>query len=297
MARIPTELKLAKVLSKMLARNMNMGSADRTLQQRPEALKAIGVMHAAHPFFGLMIDRAVLIAEPRKLRIGFQFVSRDSRAFPHVLDDMGLKRYAPDVSDNPRHYVALAFRHSEHNSFPGSTAPPFAARMAATNHRFIGFDMTRKLVVSINLCHVLAKFMRHAPRCFIVHAKLAFEFLCRDTVARRSEEIHRVKPLLQRHASAAERRAYHRVNVVPTITGIGWHLRQLAKFADLAAALARDIFAIPLLEKMRQTRVIVRELCEKVLNCDTLCHGSLQLGHYGISSSIRQADNRLFFWC
>jgi hypothetical protein len=50
-----------------------------------------------------------------------------------------------------------------------------------------------------------------------------------------------------------------------------------------------------LLEKMRQARVIIRELCEKILNSNALCHVPLQLGHYGISCGIRQADNHVLF--
>jgi hypothetical protein len=174
------------------------------------------------------------------------------------------------------------------------TAPALAAGMAAADHRFVGFDMPRKLVVAINFCHVLAQFMRHAPCRLVMHAKLAFEFLRRNSMARCSEQIHRVKPLLQWHASPAERRPYHRMNVVSAIAGIGGHPRELAELAGLTAPLAYDVLAIPLFEQMRQARIIIRKLCEKVLNSDALCHVSLQFGHYGISSSIRQADNRDF---
>jgi hypothetical protein len=153
--------------------------------------------------------------------------------------------------------------------------------------------MPGKLIITINLGQIFAKFMGHAPCRLVMHAKLAFEFFCRDAVARRSEEIHRVEPFLQRYASAAERRSYHRMNMIPAIAGIGGHSGQLAEFPGFAAALANDILTISLPEKMRQTRVIIRELCEKVLNCNALCHVSLQFGHYGISLSIRQADNRV----
>ena len=61
-----------------------------------------------------MIDRAVLVAEPRQLRVGFQFVRRDRRALTHVLDDVGLKRYARrTLATISRHHVAVgapAFR-------------------------------------------------------------------------------------------------------------------------------------------------------------------------------------------
>src|ERR1019366_451309 len=159
-----------------------------------------------------------------------------------------------------------------------------AAAVLTTDHCFVGFDVARKLIVAVNFGHVLAKLMRHAPRRLIMHAKLAFEFFRRNSMTRRGEEIHRVKPLLQGHTGSPERRSDHRVNMVPAIAGIGRHPRKLAKFANLAATLARDIFAISLLEKMCQTGVIVWELCKKLLDSDALCH----VGYYGISSHIRQ---------
>lgn len=90
-----------------------------------------------------MIDRTVLAAEPRKFRIGLQFIGRNCRALAHVLDNVRFQRHTPDVLDIPCHHITLAFQHSEHIGFSGSAATTLAARTATADHRFIGLDVSR----------------------------------------------------------------------------------------------------------------------------------------------------------
>src|ERR1043166_7124550 len=182
----------------MLARHMYMRSADRTLHQRPEAFKAVDVVLTAHPFVFRMIDRAVVIAMPRKLGIGFQFVGADSRTPFHVRENVWLQCRAPHVFDNPSYHVASAFQHSEHNGFAGSTTPALASTALAADHCFVCLDVSRKRRIAVNEAEILAKLMPHAPCRLVVHAKLALQFLRGDTVPRCSEKVHRVEPFLQR---------------------------------------------------------------------------------------------------
>ena len=58
----------------MLARNMHMGSPDRTFQERPKTFDALSVMDAIDPFFGAVVHRAMHITVTRQLGIGFQFI-------------------------------------------------------------------------------------------------------------------------------------------------------------------------------------------------------------------------------
>lgn len=289
--QIPTELELAEVLSKMLTRDMHMGATDRSLQQRPESFDAVGMMDSVHPFFARMVDRAVLVAEPRKFGIGLEFIRADRRTCADVFDDVALKRLARDIVDYPRQNIPVSFQHTEHYGFPRSAATALAARPAAADHRFVNLNVTAERAVAIDLRHVLADFARHSPRGLIAHAKLALKLFRRDAVARGRKEVHRVKPLLQRHMSPHERRADHRMNVLSAVAGVGRKFRELAEQAYLAAARALEFLAVPQFEKVGDTSIVVREPLHELLNRYRLAHVSLQCPQYRTLGHIRQADN------
>lgn len=107
---------------------MNMSSAERPLNQRPEAFKVVGVMFAAHPNVFRVIDRAVVISKLRKIGIGPQFIRADGRTFGNIGHDMRLKRRALHVRVNLGHHIALTFKHSENNRLARRTGEGMDAR-------------------------------------------------------------------------------------------------------------------------------------------------------------------------
>lgn len=296
MARVPTKLKLAEILGKMFVTDMHMSSADGALHQGPETFDALGMVLTVRPLLCAMIDGAVKITKPSQLRIGQQFIRRDLRAIFDVFDDMWLKRLTTDVRHNARNHIAIALDHSEHDRLAGSAAAALTAAPLAANHHFIRFDVAAQLVVAVNLREILADFMAHTPSRLIGDAQLALQFLRRNAMARGREQIHRVKPFLERNARATEWRADHRMNVIAAVARICRHFGKLTKLPDFSTALTFDAFAVTLFEKMRQTGVIIWELGEELLNCDR--HALLHCGDFGTSSYIRQADNHqhLFAW-
>jgi len=265
MPKVPTKLELGKVLSEMAARDMNMRALDGSLQERPEAFKGVHMMPVARPFFGRVVHRAMLVAEPRELRVGLEFIRADRRTPNHVANDVRFKRDATDVLDNASHDIAATFGQAENRGFaerrPSALALPLSA-----NHRFVGFHVARKRRIAVNLGKVLADFMAHAPRRFVIHGQLALQFLRRNAVASRGEEIHRVIPLLQWRMRAMEDRSRHRVNVLAALAGIGGHFRELAKLAHLAATRAFKVRAVPRLEQMLKASVIIGKQLHELLD-------------------------------
>lgn len=293
MARVPTKLKLTEILRKMLTANMDMRSANRALHQGPEAFDALGMVFAVRPLLCAMVYGSVKVAEARELCIRQQFVSRNRRPLFNVFDDVRLKRVTADIWNNTRDHGSVALNHAENDCLARSAATTFSAASLPTDHRFVGLHMAAQLVVAVDPREIFADFMAHAPRCLIGDAQLALQFLRRNAVARRGEQIHREKPLLERDTRSAERRSNHRMNMMAAVARIGGHFGELAKFPNLATTLALQVLAIPLFEKMRQTGVIILELGEELLNRDR--HAYLHCGDYRIPSYIRQADNHLLF--
>ena len=99
------------------------------------------------------------------------------------------------------------------------------------------------------------------------NAQLALQLLRRDTVASRGEQIHGVKPLLQRRMGLMKRRSDHRVDVVTAPgAGISLLLPDPSEFSMLAALRAINRFAVAKLHKVVRASVVIGELLEKLLN-------------------------------
>ncbi len=133
----------------------------------------------------------------------------DCRAVLDVCQDMSLQGLALHVRNDARHYIAAALDYSEHHGLARRTTFPLAARALPADHRVVNLDMAVKRIVTVNLAHVLEDFVAHAPSALVGHAKLALEFFGRHAMARRGEQIHGIKPLLERRAGPLEGRSDH----------------------------------------------------------------------------------------
>lgn len=261
----------------MLSRNAYMGSKDRALEMAPEALQAIRVVDAVYPLLGGVRDDTVLVASVCEVPVGRPFVAADRRAGADFLDDDALKCSAPRVWHNAGHYIAIPLQHTEDDRLASSPATTLA-RVLAANISLINFDVSRQIVVAINFAHVLADFVTDAPRGLVGHAKLALQFLRRDAVSGRGEQVHGVEPLLQRRPGILKRRSGHRVNVVAAPrAGIGGKLRQPHETTFLAALRAFKCLAMARLHQMREAAIVIREALEKVLYGEVLSHRPLHL--------------------
>lgn len=260
----------------MVTADVHVRATDRALHDRPETFDALNMMNAVDPFVGRMVDRAMRVAVPRQLGVGLQFIRADGRAFLDVGKDVRLQRRAANILDNVRHHIAIAFQHAEHGRLAGSAAPALSTAALAADHRFIGFHVAGQRRVAVDKTEILSNFVTHAPSCFVIHAQLTLQFLCRNSVARCREQIERIKPLLQRRVRAMKWRADHRVNVLAALARVGRYFRQLAKLADLAATRTCEISAVARLEQMLQARIVIGEHLHELLDRKWLGHDALR---------------------
>lgn len=251
---------------------VNMGAFDRPFDERPKAFNCIRVVAVARPFILRVIDRAVNVAALRQLLIGVPFVGADGRSSRYVLDQVRLNGGARHVGDNTGDDISTAFGHAENQRLAESAATLTTLAVPA-NHRFVGLNVARQRLVAVHNGKILADFVPHSPRRFVVHAQLTLQFLGGNSVTRRGEQVHRIEPLLERRMRAIERRSHHRVDVFAALACIGGHLRQLLVFACFPAARAFVIRAKASLEQMLKAGVVVREHLHEFGDRHWLGHG------------------------
>lgn len=253
-----------------------MSTTDAAFDLRPETFQRIGVRDAIHPLFGGMVDAAMFVAERLERLVAHPFVGANQAPGQHLFDDMREQSPAAGVVHDARDDIAVSFRHSEHDGLFGTAsrdAVLLAALAPSADIGFVHFDMARQAAIAVNVAHVFADFVAHAPRRFVGHAQLALQFLRRDAMPRRGEKIHRIEPFLQRRMRPLERRSCHRMDVMPApLTGISGQFREARKAALPAAFGALKRLAVSDFHKVVQANIIIRETLEKVLNCERLSH-------------------------
>lgn len=77
MTHVEAVFEFAQVLPQVLARNVDMRSANAVLDSRPEAFKGVCMMLAKHTLFGRMVDGSMLVAMAGQGRIGLQIVGAE----------------------------------------------------------------------------------------------------------------------------------------------------------------------------------------------------------------------------
>ena len=247
-----TKFKLPQILRKMTAADMDMRSIDPAVHLRPEAFNGVrGRALEADIFMGGMINRHVAMPARVKPYIGAQFVSVDSATGNDIGVNHRLQRGALLVRNNRRPHVATTFHHTHDNRF---------GRAEAADKCLVDLDMlagTTKRAVAVNVAHVFADFMAHAPSRFVSDAKLAFNFLGSNTVPRCAEQEHDKKPITKGCARPIKWSASSRVNLMPAILAhigaAGGHaviVRALATpsaIVTVAKAVTHDVFKAAIL--------------------------------------------------
>ena len=216
---IVAKLKLAQILRKMLRTDMDMRPADPALQLRPEAFHAVdGATSCRDILPKRMVDLFMVETVHSKSEIGRQFVGVDDGVWHHVLLDDRDHRADTAVRDNLGYNVATALNHSQNDRFVGKEA--FFLRCLSADERLVNLNLFAKAAerrVAIDLAHVFADFVAHAPSRLVGHAKLALDLLCGNATPRRAEQKHNVEPVAQRSASAFKWSIGHRGNLVAAV--------------------------------------------------------------------------------
>ncbi len=182
---------------------------------------------------------------------------------------LALKCLAFAVRDNLRHYLTVTLHHSEHDSLVRRATATNAGAFSA-DVGLINFDLAIERKFIVHLCHVISDLMAHAPRCLIGHAKLPFQFLCRNAMPGSGEQINREEPRLQGSAAILKQCSDSRVKVMAAdaTTKGAFGLNPI----PLGFALALRAFVTLTkahVEKVFKTGLIIWELSKKFLQCDT----------------------------
>ena len=203
---IVAKLKLAQILRKMLRTDMDMRAGNAALQLRPEAFDAVDrTAFGGNILANRVVDLFVIKAVHPKCEIGRKFVGVDDGVTLHGFLDDRHHRADAAIRNDLGDEITPTLDHAEHNRFVGEEA--LFLRRLATDEGFVDLDLFAKATkrrVTIDLPHVFADFVAHAPSRLVGHAKLALDFLGGNTVPRRAEQEHDVEPIAQRCAGAVK---------------------------------------------------------------------------------------------
>ena len=249
---------------------MDMRSPVRPLKHGPERLQGVHVGFAVGPLLAGMFDRQVIVPKGGKDFVRGPFVGADRGPGLDALEYRRNEAKAGSVRNNLGEQFAITLKNAHDNGFALGTAPGesvlFAVPLAA-DIGFIDFNVIGKRRIAVNRAHVFADQMGHTERRGVGNAQLALQFLGRDAMPRRGEQIHGVKPLLKGRMGLVKRRSNHRVNVMAAPrAGISLLLPDPGKFAVLGTLRAINGFAVAKLHQVIKAGVVIGELLEKILN-------------------------------
>jgi len=274
--QVVTILKLPKVLLQVLPRNPNVSPVDAAFQNTPKAFDGIGMHRTARPLFSGMVNRFMEIVRLSKIGECAVAIRGDSAKWPHPAPNLRHDMFRATAGDVARKNLTATLDHAEHDLLVIWRR----LRVASSDESLVNLDnwaaSAAQLSVAVNPAHVDADLLTDSPRGFVGHAGLPLDFLGADAVPRGAEKEHDVEPRPQRRARPLERRASHRVDMVPAITGISRKLGQLMERVNAAAFWANRLLSIPCLEKVRQAGVIVWVRLKELFIGKAIGHGTLQ---------------------
>ncbi len=255
-AHVETILKLTQILRHVLARYVDMSASDTVLQTTPIAFDCVGMGIASRPLFASVVYPFVLVADPIQPLIGVCLIGANASTVLYVFLDDRHNGCDTGVRDNAGHYIPATLNHAEDSRF---LVAVFADTLGlTTNVSFVNFNVTGQTIVTIGSGHVLTDFMTYAPCSLVGNAQLPLKLLSRDTMTGRSEQVHRVEPLLERCTRTLKRCASHWMNVVATpCTLISLYLFDSGKLAVLFALRAIQFKAETNTHQMIQTGIVV----------------------------------------
>ncbi len=204
--------ELANVAVQMLRAGVVIDAVQATLKQRKDALDTIGCYIAPHIFTGAMVDAVMRIEQPANAIVKRAFVCVDCGADLHVAMckanriasgyvavDFGLHLACPALpACNDRHLANATASKAETLAF-------VLRGLFSTDVAFVNFNDARQFgrIIATRFAQAL----QHEPSGFLRDADLRVKLDAGDTLARRNEQIHGIKPLIERHLGPLEYRA------------------------------------------------------------------------------------------
>lgn len=262
----PEIARLSDVCDK---RYVNVGAANRALEVLPEILKVVGVRVAVHVLFSPVIYGFVFVAMLLDHPVSCHLIGVTRRALDDVLLNQRNQSCSFHIWHNFRHHLTAAFQHPKHECLALGSASTYAGTITADNC-FIHFHIAFERPLAINFGNVLPDKIGHAPRGLVRHAKLTLQFLRGNTMPGRGEKVDGIKPELQRSARVLERRPGGGVKMMPApLANVGAFSLEPKPFGFAVALRAHMALTVAVVEKVFQTRFIIRELDDELTESDT----------------------------
>src|SRR5205814_1777727 len=218
-------------------------------------------------FLRSLAHRLVAETAKRDALVAVQLVGVDDRAGKHVPADFIPQVDAADVGNNPRQHVAALFEHSENDRHVVLAATATAVGLAA-QIRLVDFHRHVRAAdrfVTVQIGHVFADLIAHAPSRLVSHAKLALDALRGNAVPSRREQEHHVEPIAQRRTRAIKGSAGSRVKLVRApVALIGAATANAAVFRRTPALGAVELVAVAHLKQVIEAAILSRELVLKL---------------------------------
>lgn len=259
--------------------DMDVCSPDRPLEHRPKRLKGIHVNVAPSVFLGSVVNHVMVVPEFAKDAIGHPFIRANRGAERNLVQDRRNKRLAGSVWDNlcEQFTVALKDTHDDGLAFGTASSETLLLTLAPTTHvGFVNLDMVGQRRIAVDGAHIFPDLVRYTEGSRIGNAQLALQFLGRNAMARRGEQVHGVKPFLQRRMRPMKGGSDHGVNVMTAPrAGICGHLANAGEPPALAALRTVQAFAVTKLHQVVEAGVVIRELLHKVYDGQMCGHFSL----------------------
>jgi hypothetical protein len=221
-AHVVAEFKLPEILGEMFFGDVNVGAFNGAFDLRPEAFNRVGVVDSMNVLLPGMVDLPVNVSKFRKRLVGAPFIGANGR----TLLDVFLNEWQEGPLSNPAyhlgHNVTPTTNHSEDDSLLGTSGTFIRVPFPSANVSLVNLNVPVELVVPVHGSHVLSDLMGHSPSGLVGDGQLSLEFLGRDAMPGRGEQVESIEPLLQGGMAVLERGTRHWVDMVAAkLAGIG----------------------------------------------------------------------------
>src|SRR5260221_182013 len=207
---------------------------------------------------------SVFVTHRRQSLIDVEFVREYLCSLFNVISHNRHNGIALDILNRANFQLPAALNHSEHRRFIGGTTPARTVMNFTAKIRLVNFHF------AVKLCEVLTQhrtnLLAHSPSGLISNTRFALNLLGRNPAACLRHEINHIEPNGEgRRGLVEDRTSGGRELPATVITAIYLALGNAVKLLIASAILTLDNFGEPLVTKIIQTGVIIREHGLKVL--------------------------------
>lgn len=244
--------------------------AKRAFQLAPKPFNGVGMDVSLDELQAKMPNRLMGESNLFKPLIDSQFIRIDRGVRFNILLNEGDNGFGSKVNGNGSFNVPVSPHDSQDGGFPRCASPSFPVRRTSSDvpssHislvHFYGAFKRR-----LRLFKEQTNLFRHAPRRFVGHSELPFQFFSRYPILGIGEKEDGIKPRFQRGIGLVEDRACKRMKLISTqLAGVALTLRNPVKFGLFVAVRTYFKQTVPLCKYVCKAGVVVGILGIKFLD-------------------------------